>query len=294
MMHPCASLMTRRSALAAAAWIAAAPALALPAARPLPPPGGPVLVETVVSGVPLRLWLPDGMGQSSRLIAFSHGALANAEKYDALTRMWASAGHAVAAVLHADSPEHPGGGKIGRTEAWAERLAGMRIAIAELQRRFPGVPVVAAGHSYGGLVAQALGGAEAVITGDGGPVPDPRVTAIIAFSPPGPLPGFIDRPGWAKIAVPMFVATGTADQFPVIAPSWEAHKASFEASATSPRWLWVGEGVDHYFGNRIGRPEYAPSADQARLFEAAAGASAAFIEGGPPPPQPAGATLLVR
>lgn len=234
------------------------------------------------------------MGESSRLIVFSHGANANAAKYDALTQAWAAEGHAVAAVLHADSPDHPGGGKIGRPEAWAERLAGMRVAIAELQRRYPGVAVVAAGHSYGALVAQALGGAELALKSDGGAIPDTRVTRVVAFSPPGPLPGFIERAGWAKMAVPMFVATGTADVLPMIAPTWEAHKASFEASTISPRWLWVGEGVDHYFGNRIGRPEYAASAEQARLFEAALGASVAFVEGAAAPVQPAGAVLTVR
>ena len=283
-------IVSRRGTLAMLAL--SGPALALPPAGVLAPPGGARLEEVVVAGVPMRLWLPDGMGAASRLVAFSHGANANAAKYDALTRAWAGEGHAVAAVLHADSPDHPGGGRIGRPEAWKERLAGMRIAVGELSGRYPGVPVIAAGHSYGALVAQALGGAEVALSGDGGAIPDPRVTRIIAFSPPGPLPGFIDRAGWSKIAVPLFVATGTADVLPIVAPTWDAHKASFEASTVNPRWLWVGEGVDHYFGNRIGRPDHAPSAEQARLFEAALGASVAFIEDAPPPQQPAGALLL--
>jgi alpha-beta hydrolase superfamily lysophospholipase len=149
--------LSRRSALGLLAL--AGPALALPAGRVPAPSGGARLEEAIVSGVPLRLWLPDGMGAASRLIVFSHGANANASKYDALTRAWADEGHAVAAILHADSPDHPGGGKIGRPEAWQERLSGMRTAMAELAHRYPGVPQVAAGHSYGALVAQALGGA---------------------------------------------------------------------------------------------------------------------------------------
>jgi predicted dienelactone hydrolase len=154
----------------------------------------------------------------------------------------------------------------------------------------PGVALVAAGHSYGALVAQALGGARV----QWGGAADPRVSGILAFSPPGPLPGFIDTEGWAAIRVPMFVATGTADVVPPVAPTWEAHRASFDASPVSPRWLWVGDGVDHYFGNRIGRPERPADANQARLFDAAVAASLAFAEGAPPPPQPDGVTLTLR
>lgn len=269
-------------------------AFALPPSNPLPPPSGPRLEEVVVEGVPLRLWLPDGLGEASRLVVFSHGANANARKYDALTSAWAAEGHAVAVVLHADSPDHPGGGKIERKAAWADRLRGMRLAIDALQARYPGVAVVAAGHSYGALVAQSLGGARIAWDGDGGAIPDARVTRVIAFSPPGPFPDFVSADGWAKMAVPMFVATGTADVLPMIAPTWQARRVSFDASPVSPSWLWVGEGVDHYFGNRIGRPEFAPSAEQARLFEAALGASVAFIEGRPAPPQPEGARLTEK
>ncbi len=282
----------RRLLLAGLAWPAVV--RALPPANPLPPPGGARLEELVVGGVPLRLWLPDGLGTASRLIVFSHGANANAARYDRLTMQWAGEGHPVAAVLHADSPDHPGGGKLPREAAWAERLTSMRVAAAELQRRYPGVALVAAGHSFGALVAQALGGAQVAWPSDGGAIPMPGVTRVVAFSPPGPLSGFIAAEGWARITVPMFVVTGTADVLPMVAPTWEAHRVSFDASTVSPRWLWVGDGVDHYFGNRIGRPEYAESAEQTRLFDAALGASLAFIEERPAPVMPAGARIVER
>lgn len=269
-------------------------ALALPPARPLPPPSGPTVEDVVVGATHIRLWLPDGVGAASRLIVFSHGANANARKYDVLTSAWAAEGHPVAALLHADSPDHPAGGTIGRPEGWADRVGGMKVAIGELQRRFPGLPVVAAGHSYGALVAQALGGARLDWAEAAGPGPDPRVARVVAFSPPGPIAGFVSANGWSEVRVPMLVLTGTADVLPIVAPTWDAHTASFEASSVSPRWLWVGDGVDHYFGNRIGRPEYAPSAEQARLFEAALGTSVAFIEERAVPAQPQGARLAEK
>lgn len=284
--------LVRRSVLACLALSSAA--LALPPARPLAPPSGPRVEDIVVGSTHMRLWLPDGLGAASRLIVFSHGANANARKYDALTSAWAAEGHPVAAVLHADSPDHPGGGAIGRQEAWADRLEGMAVAISTLQRRYPGVRVVAAGHSYGALVAQALGGARLAWADVADTGADTRVSRVVAFSPPGPIAGFVSAAGWSLVRVPMLVVTGTADVLPIVAPSWEAHAASFEAAAISPRWLWVGEGVDHYFGNRIGRPEYAPSAEQARLFEAALGTSVAFIEERAAPAQPQGARLTEK
>ncbi len=288
--------ISRRAAVFGLAALAA-PAMArrLPRAPLLSPPPGPTVVEIEEAGVPIRLWRPGEPSRNARAILFSHGANATAQRYDALTGGWASEGHVVAAVSHREPAQGGGAPDEAAVRAgWARRLADMRAAASLLARVAPGVPLVAAGHSYGALVAQVLGGARTQWPGDGGPLPLPGVSRILAFSPPGPLPGFIAAEGWAAIAVPMFVATGTADIVPPVAPTWQAHLASFEAATVSPRWLWVGEGVDHYFGNRIGRPERARDEEQARLFEAALLASIAFAEGRPAPEPPPGATLTVR
>ncbi len=285
--------LSRRAALAGLAGLAA-PALA----RRLPPAGLPPLPPELsveareVDGVPVRLWRPGAPSPAARAILFSHGANADAGKYDALTGAWAAEGHVVAAVTHREPAQ--GGGPVDPEAAqagWRQRLADMRAAARLLGSVAPGLALVAAGHSYGALVAQALGGAAVRWADDGGPLPLPGVSRVVAFSPPGPLPGFIDAAGWAKLAVPLFVQTGTADIVPPIAPAWEAHAASFAAATVSPRWLWVGRGVDHYFGNMIGRPERARDEAQAALFEAAVAASLAFIEGRAPPEQPGDVTL---
>ncbi|MFQ3594799.1 MAG: alpha/beta hydrolase [Sphingomonadaceae bacterium] len=259
----------------------------------MPPPAEPAVQDLVEAGVPVRLWTPAAWHAGSRLLAFSHGANANARKYDELSAALAFEGHAVAAVLHRDSPDHPAGSPPAQQEAWAARLSDMRVALSLLAARFPGRPMMAAGHSYGALVAQALAGARVEWGTDGGPVPEPRIARVLAFSPPGPLPGFVTAEGWAQLARPMLVVTGTADVLPMIAPSWEAHRVSFDASRVSPRWLWVGDGVDHYFGNRIGRPERPDDEGQAALFGAAIATAIAFVEGRDPPDQPSGATLTV-
>lgn len=288
--------LARRALLLAGLGGLAAPALA----RRLPPAGLPPLPPEIgvedlgLEGVAIRLWRPANPGPQSRALLFSHGANAEARKYDELTSAWAAEGHVVAAVTHREPAQGGQPDMAAARAGWQRRLADMRVAARHLAAVAPGRELVAAGHSYGALVAQALGGAEVLWEGDGGPLPMPGVARVVAFSPPGPLPGFIDAAGWARLAVPMFVQTGTADVVPPVAPSWEAHLASFEAATVSPRWLWVGRGVDHYFGNMIGRPERARDEAQAALFQAAVAASLAFIEGRPPPEQPGDVTLTVR
>lgn len=212
--------------------------------------------------VPLRIWQPTGRPKS--LIAFSHGANSRPDKYDRLFAPLAAAGHLVVAPLHADSPDHPGGGKIAREDGIPMRLTDMRGVLAAYQNGLPGI---AAGHSYGALIAQMLGGA-------GGQSPMPNVSAILAWSPPGPFPPMITAETWKSVARPMLVVTGTADSLPVMAPTWEVHRLSHDVSP-APSVLFVGDGVDHYFGNIICRPERTEPPQTAQ-FEDAVALSLAF------------------
>jgi pimeloyl-ACP methyl ester carboxylesterase len=212
--------------------------------------------------VPLRIWQPAGKPKS--LIGFSHGANSRPDKYDRLFAPLAAAGHLVVAPLHADSPDHPGGGKIAREAGIPMRMADMRGVMAQFGK---GLPHIAAGHSYGGLIAQMIGGAS-------GTVPE-AVKAVIAWSPPGPFPPGITAETWKTMARPQLVVTGTADTLPVMAPTWDVHRVSFDV-APGPSVLFVGEGVDHYFGNIICRPERTETAQSAQ-FDDAVAVTLAFI-----------------
>lgn len=212
---------------------------------------------------PLRIWEPVGPPKS--LIAFSHGANSRPDKYDRFFAPLAAAGHLVVAPLHADSPDHPGGGKIAREDGIPMRLADMRGVLARYQNRLPGI---AAGHSYGALIAQMLGGA-------GGQPASSSISAIVAWSPPGPFPPMITAETWRTVARPMLVVTGTADSLPIMAPTWEVHRLSYDV-APGPSALFVGEGVDHYFGNIICRPERTEAPQTAQFADAVA-VSLAFL-----------------
>ena len=214
--------------------------------------------------MPVRRWQPAGKPRG--FIPFSHGANSNGAKYDRLCSALAAAGFVVAAPTHADSPDHPGGGKIAREQGIPLRLADMRGLVAEGVAA--GLPVIAAGHSYGALIAQMLGGA--------GGVPEAAVRAVIAWSPPGPFPPAITADLWKTMARPMLVETGTADMLPMMAPTWDVHRVSHDV-APGPGVLFVGDGVDHYFGNIICRPERTEPPQEAQFADALA-VSLAFAD----------------
>ncbi len=212
-------------------------------------------------------------------ILFSHGALSAPAKYTALIAAWVAAGFDVWAPLHVDSTDHPDTKKYVGLASWPARIEDMR-ALAD---HVGAARYVAAGHSYGALVALTLGGASPTPPpGVSGPLRDPRAGAIVAFSPPGPGMGLIDAAGYATLAVPGFIETGTADVPPGTPPSpagWRGHLAAYESTPTGgDRYALVLNGADHYFGGLICRPELPGPKQQAQL-DLAVVRSLAFLRG---------------
>jgi alpha-beta hydrolase superfamily lysophospholipase len=200
-------------------------------------------------------WKPKGRVRG--LILFSHGALSSPTLYEAVIGRWVAEGWHVLAPLHVDSERHPHTRDYPGLASWKARIEDMRVLSAHVGKR----PWVAAGHSYGGLVALTMGGAAAVPPqGLTGPLSDPNVRAAVAFSPPAPVPVLCTAEGYAKLSVPALIQTGTADNppsAPGAAPlpgSWKGHLAAFDAAAPGGhRYGLVLEGVDHYFGGLICR-----------------------------------------
>jgi hypothetical protein len=215
--------------------------------------------------VPVRVW--DAAGPVKSLVAYSHGANSRPDKYDRLFERLAAAGHSVVAPLHVDSPDHPAAGTFARPAQIAMRLEDMRGIFAA---HGGDAPKIAAGHSYGAMIAQMIGGA-------GSTAPEADVKAVMAWSPPGAYaPMQISADMWRTLARPQLVITGTADTLPGMAPTWDVHRLSFD-TAPVPGALFVGEGVDHYFGNIICRPERAVP-PQTQQFDDAVAVSLAFLD----------------
>ncbi len=190
------------------------------------------------------------------LIIFSHGAYSNYHDYDALLEDWAAHGMVVAAPLHVDSSEYPERGRYSMLESRALRLAD--YAAVDLALR-PGAPallngisfsgkVFAAGHSYGGLIVEVVGGARLDADAEVQLARSWRMPlAVVALSPPGEVPGFVTTPGFAAMERPTLVVSGTADMLKGYFDSYQVHLTSYRAGPAGRTYSLVFDGMDHAF-----------------------------------------------
>ncbi len=218
-------------------------------------------------------WQP-GQLPARGIILFSHGAASAPWKYAPLVSRWLAAGYEVRAPLHVDSTDHPRQPEFTGMTSWTARLQDMRA----LSQQLGGKPYIAAGHSYGALLALTLGGAGAAVPeGVAAPLADPAVSVVIALSPPPALPGLISKAGYATLARPALIQTGTRDIPMGTQGGWEPHLDAYEAAAAGgERYGLVLDGVDHYFGGAICRPEL-PGPQQLAELETTADISLLLI-----------------
>jgi hypothetical protein len=223
---------------------------------------------TTASGRQSTVSVWRGRGRSRGTILFSHGAASSPNKYPALVDAWTRAGYVVWAPLHVDSIEHPETARYAGFASWSARIEDLRALATHVEAK----EVIAAGHSYGALVALALGGVAAEQpAGVLGPLRISKVQAVIAFSPPAPVPGLITAEGYKTLAVPALIQTGDRDNPPgTPADGWKLHLLPYEAAAPGGnRYALVLEGVDHYFGGGICKFDLPGPAQTAQLHTAA-------------------------
>ena len=191
-------------------------------------------------------------GRRKGAIAFSHGYGSSPGYYPDFIAAWSGAGYDVFAPLHVDSREYGQRGKFEGAAGWAARIEDMRA----VSRMIAG-DYIAAGHSFGALTALTLCGVEAEVPpGIDGPLADCHATCAIAFSPPGPAPKLISAEGYATLARPALIQTGTRDIPPTPGTSpidgWRSHFTAFDhAPVTGEHYGLLLKGVDHYFGGLI-------------------------------------------
>lgn len=102
-----------------------------------------------------------------------------------------------------------------------------RAAIAFARRRFPGLPVWAAGMSFGSWIAAGVGAA------------DPRVSLVLLVAPP------VDRYDYKELAAagkPVFIVHGEDDE---LIPVGDVRK--FYGTLAEPRELTTIEHANHLF-----------------------------------------------
>lgn len=231
-----------------------------------------------------RLAVPQ-RGERLPLIVFSHGAYSSGDAYDPILDAWAARGYAVLSVTHRDSVSL--GVKRGTNEPryFAWRLDDMTALLARLPEALRSVPdgervlrridtanIAAAGHSFGGLVAQTLGGATYfdAATSATRSRRDARVRAVLILSGAGPFPPTLRNEDFANLQVPAFVSVGTDDlaQAPgLTGEQWR--KLPFDLAAPGRKYRLTLCGADHYFGGSVGRddlPRAAQADEYLRLY----------------------------
>lgn len=199
--------------------------------------------------IPLRLIEPAACSDCP-LVIFSHGAFSTYDRYDALLLPLARAGYRIAAPNHVDSEAHPNREAYGQPDAMGKRVEDYAVIAREVEAE----TVFAVGHSFGGLIAQLAGGAS--LSGPAAALQvssEYRPNAVVAISPPGPMPGMMEAAGWAKVDRPQLVVTGTTDILPGFVDDWRDHLVSFEAATHDQTLSLVYSDMDHYLNGAYGR-----------------------------------------
>ncbi|MFT3669082.1 MAG: hypothetical protein QM795_10995 [Pseudoxanthomonas sp.] len=186
----------------------------------------------------LAVWQPANV---RGVVLFSAGHGSWPERYDALLQAWRDAGFVVVAPLHVDSMKYPEREKFSPQQGFMERLSDMKAASAYAAVHWPGVPVAAAGHSYGTLISLALGGAMA----DMAPLRDPSVVAVVGYSSPGRIPGLVTPSAYASVAVPVLIVTGDKDVVPGFVSDAKDHLYPVETAPVGDKVAVVLTGGEH-------------------------------------------------
>jgi pimeloyl-ACP methyl ester carboxylesterase len=249
--------------------------------------------------IPLRVAYPAGPGRRAAparglpLVIFSHGAYSSKDDYAPLTDRWAARGYVVVSVTHTDSVSL--GAVRGRPTpgAWSGRLADLQFLLAHPTAIERGIPalrgridfehIAIAGHSLGGMVAQAFGGMTGLNpeTRERYALHDPRIRAIVVLSGVGPLPPATQAADFATLSTPLFVSVGTLDlAMPQIVAKGglELRREPYELAPAGHKYLLVLEGADHYLGGMVGRDDLPKSPQGALYVEAFDALSGRFLD----------------
>ena len=223
--------------------------------------------------VPATIIAPTKPGRYP-LIAFSHGAFAAPSRYRAMLDPSAAAGYVIVAPMHIDSELMHHDKPPSQSDVWLTRNEDLSLALAATPPNADRRRRAAMGHSYGALNAQVAAGA---VPANPPERPGAPPQVLVAWSPPGPFPGLIEASGWSSISTPSLTITGTSDIMPGFIDNWELHRTAYDNTPPGKRWLWVGTGINHYFGGMFGREKPA-SPQEKRLFDRAIATTIAFFD----------------
>lgn len=247
--------------------LALAVARAAPAYDPLQLSAGKTTtLELRVAGereLPLLVYLPPGKGPDP-VVLFSHGLGGSRYGSSFLGKHWAARGYVVVYL------QHPGSdASVWQDEKAGRRLAAMksaasaenfRLRVQDVPRvldeltawnRAPAHPLAGrldlsrvgmAGHSFGAVTTQAVGGQRFPLMG--AKWADPRIRAALPMSPSAPRAGDVDK-AFEQVKIPWMLMTGTEDSSRIVNLTVEERLAVYPALPPGGKYELVLHGARH-------------------------------------------------
>jgi predicted dienelactone hydrolase len=207
-------------------------------------------------------------GRRLAVVLFSHGAYSSKDLYNGILEYWAARGFVVLAPTHRDSVSL--GVKRGNNDpryfAWRlDDMARLHASLTELETRIPALAkrmdltrIAATGHSFGGLVAQTLGGATYFdpVSGTAQSRALPNIKAVVIFSGAGIFPPLLRAEDFAGLKLPTLVTVGSNDleQAPGLS-GYQWRRQPFDLIGSRDKYLLILDGCDHYLGGSVGRDD---------------------------------------
>lgn len=212
--------------------------------------------------IPIRIYLAAGL-TSAPVVIFSHGLGGSREGYGFLGRHWAGRGYAAVFMQHPGSDS-----SVWRSQPLGRRMAAMSAAASsenfilrvkdvtavlnEMQKwnttsatlagRFDLRRPAMAGHSFGAVTAQAVGGQSFA----GTPLlADARIKSVIALSPSGPRNAANPAESFGAVKIPWMLMTGTLDASPIGGQTPQSRLSVFPALPPGDKYQVVLFGAEH-------------------------------------------------
>ena len=150
--------------------------------------------------------------------------------------------------------------------AWRlDDMARVHASLAQLEARIPALArriditrIAATGHSFGGLVAQTLGGATYFdpLRGTTQSRALPGVKSVIIFSGAGIFTPLLRAEDFAALTLPTLVTVGTQDlqQAPELT-GYQWRRQPYDLIASREKYLLTLNEADHYLGGSVGRDD---------------------------------------